>query len=310
MRIIRSLARARGCFFKPVITIGNFDGVHRGHQEILRQVCEDAAQRRVAAVALTFEPHPIAVLRPEAAPRRLMTLGDRLKALESYGLDATVVQWFSRRFAAISADDFVRGFLVETLDVQKAIVGHDLNFGCDRGGSAESLVEAGATYGFSVEVVRPVEAEGLVVHSSMVREAVARGEVELAAKLLGRPHTVRGIVVRGEGRGADLGFPTANIRPKTSLPPGNGVYATRALLDGEDFDGVTSIGAKPTFGGTRTVVETHLFREQGELYGRNMALRFIAKIRDQRKFASPEELVARVARDVEEARSVLNATRP
>ncbi len=305
MRVFRSLERARGAFRRPVLTIGNFDGVHRGHQYILRQVREDADHRGSDAVALTFEPHPISILRPEAAPRLLMPLGDRLHSLHDYGMDGVVVQRFSRAFADITADEFIRRFLVEILDADKIIVGHDLNFGKARGGNVEKLIEAGGTHGFAVEVISPVEAEGLIVHSSLVREKVASGDVAMAAKLLGRPHVVRGRVVKGAGRGRSLGFATANLKPKTQLVPPDGVYATRAVVGERTIDGVTSIGHTPTFGGTETVIEAHLFTEWEDFYARPMALEFYEKLREQKKFSGPDELTAQIASDVARAKDIL-----
>lgn len=305
MRVVRSLERARGLFQRPVLTIGNFDGVHRGHQVILRQVREDAEQRKVPGVALTFEPHPVSVLRPDKAPRLLMTLRDRLHALAHCALDAVVVQRFSPAFAHVEAEEFMRAFLVEILDVQKVVVGHDLNFGRDRKGDVELLVEGGARYGFAVEVIRPVVVDGMVVHSSMVRERVAVGDVEVAARLLGRPHVVRGRVVRGAGRGQKLGFATANLEPRTQLVPAEGVYATRALVDGRRIDGVTSIGTTPTFGGSESVIETHLFTAPEDFYGHGLALEFYARLREQRKFPNPEALVAQIGRDVARAKEIL-----
>jgi len=305
MRVIRGLARARGCFERPVVTIGNFDGVHKGHQVILAQVREDADHRGVDAVAVTFEPHPISVLRPQAAPRMLMQLGDRLAALAECGMDATVVQRFSLEFARIEADDFVRRFLVECLDVQKVIVGHDINFGRDRAGSATLLIEEGERYGFTVEVIRPVIVDGTVVHSSEVRALVQSGEVAAAAELLGRPHVVRGRCVHGAGVGRRLGIATINIRPRTPLVPPDGVYVTRTLVDGALVDGVTSIGSRPTFEGDGTVIESHLFEFDRDVYGRNVALRFLERLRDQRKFESREALVAQVRNDIVAARKFL-----
>lgn len=288
-----------------MVTIGNFDGVHRGHAVILDHVRADADQRGVAALALTFEPHPIAVLRPQAAPKRLMRLGDRLAALAAHRLDATVVQPFTAAFAEITADDFVRRFLVEILDAQKIVVGHDLNFGRGRQGNVESLVAAGIRFDFSVEVIHPVSVDGVVVHSTVVRRAVAEGDVALAAKLLGRAHVVRGRVVHGVGRGRTLGFATANVRPRTQLVPAEGVYATRARIDQRWFDGVTSIGTTPTFGGTESVIESHLFTDWRDFYSKPIRLHFYERIREQRKFDSPEALGRQIQIDVESARGIL-----
>jgi len=305
MRVIRGLERARGCFTKPVVTIGNFDGVHLGHQIILQRLREDADQRGVDAVVVTFEPHPIAVLRPDAAPTLLMNLGDRLAALSACNMDATVVQPFSNEFAQVEADDFIRRFLVESLAAQRLVVGHDLNFGRGRVGSVEFLVDAGGRYGFDVEVIRPVHVGEAVVHSSLVRGAVRDGDVELAARLLGRPHVIRGRVVHGAGRGKKIGFATANIQPKTEALPPEGVYVTRAVVEGRRIDGVTSIGSTPTFGGTESVIESHLFIEWEDFYGKNLALEFVARLRDQKKFDGPEQLREQIGRDVEQARAIL-----
>ena len=272
---------------------------------ILDQVRNDADHRGVAAVALTFEPHPVAILRPQAAPKRLMRLGDRLAALAEHGLDATVVQPFTRTFAEIEADDFVRRFLVEILDAQKIVVGHDLNFGRGRKGNVDSLVAAGIRFDFSVEVIHPVAVDGIVVHSTVVRRAVAEGDVELAAKLLGRPHVVRGRVVHGAGRGRRIGFATANVRPRTQLVPAEGVYATRAEIARRCFDGVTSIGKTPTFGGTESVIESHLFTDWQDFYAKPIRVRFYEKIREQRKFESPDALRRQIENDVEAARAIL-----
>ena len=310
MKIVRGLARARGLFQRPLVTIGNFDGVHRGHQVIIQQAREDAAQRGSLAIAVTFDPHPIAVLRPDAAPRLLMTLGDRLAALSAAGLDATVVQRFSKEFADIEAADFVKRFIVDCLDTEKIVVGHDINFGRNRAGSTGLLIEEGGRYGFDVEVIRPVVVEGTVVHSSSVREAVGSGEVALAARLLGRPHFVRGRCVTGDARGRELGFPTVNLKARTQLAPSEGVYATVATVAGRTLHAVTSIGSKPTFGGGGVVIEAHLFDFDEDIYGANVVLEFVERLRDQRKFDGPDSLIAQVRKDIEESKRILSELAP
>ncbi|MFN2426267.1 MAG: bifunctional riboflavin kinase/FAD synthetase [Candidatus Binatia bacterium] len=305
MKVLRSLERARGELRRSVVTIGNFDGVHRGHQVILERLRREADARRTSAVVLTFDPHPVSVVRPDAAPPGLMTLADRLKTLESQGVDLTVVQHFTPAFAAIEADEFVRRFLVEILDADFILVGDDLNFGRDRGGNVATLKAAGRRFGFEVEVIAPVEVDGVVARSSVIRSLVADGNVTAANRLLGRAHFVRGRIEHGAGRGKGLGFATANLKPVTALVPGDGVYVTVARLGRRQIDSVTSIGSTPTFGGTERVIEAHLFAELGDLYGKPLVLDFLEKIRDQKRFASPAALAEQIGLDVARARAVL-----
>jgi riboflavin kinase/FMN adenylyltransferase len=309
MKVLRSLERARGLLHGSVVTMGNFDGVHRGHQVILDRLRREADARGSSAVVLTFDPHPVAVVRPEAAPPAVMTLPDRIAALRAAGADLTIVQHFSKAFARIAAGDFIRRFLVDILRAKLLLVGDDLAFGRERGGNVAMLREAGKRYAFEVEVVPPVEVGGVVARSSRIRELVAQGEVAGAARLLGRPHFVRGRVRHGAGRGKGLGFATANLDPATPLVPGDGVYVTRARLGRRTFDSVTSIGSTPTFGGAGTVIEAHIFAELGELYGKPLVLDFVEKLRDQQKFDGPEALVRQIGIDVDRAKAVLAASR-
>jgi riboflavin kinase / FMN adenylyltransferase len=309
MKVLRSLEGARGLLRRPVVTIGNFDGVHRGHQVILERVRREADTRGTSAVVLTFEPHPVSIVRPEAAPAGVMTLRDRLDALARERIDLVIVQHFSKTFAAIEADEFVRRFLVEILDADLILVGDDLSFGKDRGGNVATLKAAGKAKGFEVEVVAPVEVDGVVARSSVIRELVARGDVAAAAKLLGRPHFVRGRVEHGAGRGKNLGFATANLRSETPLVPGDGVFVTLARLGDRLIDSVTSIGNLPTFGGASTVIETHLLEDVGDIYGKTLVVEFLEKIRDQEKFDTVEALAAQIRADVELTRTRLAAHR-
>lgn len=309
MKVLRSLERARGLLRRPVITVGNFDGVHCGHQVILERLRREADARQTNSAVLTFEPHPLSVVRPDAAPLAVMTLADRLVALSAEHVDFTIVQHFTRAFAAIEADEFVRRFLVEILDAQLILVGDDLNFGRDRGGNVATLSAAGKRLGFDVEVIPPVDVGGVVARSSVVRELVAAGDVAAAGRLLGRPHFVRGRVEHGAGRGRGLGFATANLKTQTPLVPGDGVYVTVARLGRRRIDSVTSIGSTPTFGGHQTVVEAHLFAELGDLYGKPLVLEFLDKLRDQQRFDTPAALSAQIRVDVERARAVLAARR-
>ncbi len=306
MRVIRHLEACERRFRSPVATLGNFDGVHRGHQEILSRVVGQAREIGGEAVLITFFPHPTAVLAPARAPAALGSLRERLARFRDAGVDIVVLQHFTRAFAALDADAFVERYLVRRLGVAKVVIGHSVNFGRARGGSAATLAEAGARLGFEVEVVGPVTVDGIAVSSTAVRDRLAAGEVVLASRLLGRAYAVEGRVVRGDRRGQALGFPTANVRPRTTVLVPDGVYAVRVEWNGERRDGVANVGRNPTFGqGRARTLEAHLFEFDGELYGRALRVEFVDRLRGEMKFASPRELVEQIREDAARAREVL-----
>jgi riboflavin kinase/FMN adenylyltransferase len=262
------------------------------------------------ALAFTFFPHPIAVLAPARSPQMITSLARRLALLRDSGIDGVVAQRFTREFAALSPEDFVKTVLLDSLGVSAAVVGYNVTFGRNRAGTPVVLRELGERYGFAVEVVPPVTTHGLQVSSSTVRRMIAAGEVEAAARLLGRSHSVEGRVRAGDRRGAALGFPTANILPRGGMLPPDGVYAVRVGIDGEQplRPGVANLGVNPTFGSSPRRLETHLFDFQGDLYRRKLRVAFQKRLRGEVKFASVDALVEQIRADAGAARQVLAAS--
>jgi len=303
--VIRHILSHPRRFTAPVLTLGNFDGVHRGHQAIFACVVAEARRLGGEAVAMTFEPHPLAILHPERAPATLTALRDKLALIAATGVDVLVLQHFTREFAGIEAEVFVERFVVGRVHAAKIVVGHRVNFGHERRGDARMLEEIGARGGFAVEVVGPVRADGHEVSSSRIRRAVAAGDMRLVATLLGRPHRVGGRVVPGKQRGATLGFPTANIDVAGTMVPPDGVYAAVAETAVGVFPAIANIGRNPTFGDNARSLEAHLFDFQGDLYGQRCHVAFIERLRDEIAFPSAEALAAQIRRDAQQVRGVL-----
>jgi len=310
MRVVRHLARCRERLPSTVLTLGNFDGVHRGHQAILETAVRRAAEQGARPAVLTFEPHPIAVLVPDRAPPIIQSLHDRLTTIRERGIDTVVLQRFTRVFAAMEPEAFVRDFLLRHIELRHVVVGYNVNFGRDRAGTSETLRTLGAQLGFGVDVVGPVVADGEEVSSTRLREAIREGDMPRARGLLGRPYAFRGRVVAGDRRGRTLGFPTANLhlKPGLLIPP-DGVYAVVADVDGAERSGVLNVGIRPTFGGRRRTIEAHLLDWDGDLYGRWLVVRIVERLRGEMTFAGPDALRAAIADDVARARRVL-ASRP
>ena len=308
MRVIRHLARRERRLGRAVLTLGNFDGVHLGHQAIVRTAVERARAAGAQAVALTFEPHPTAVLAPDRAPPMIQTLHDRLAALRDLGIDVTVLQRFSPRFAALEPEEFVRDFLLRHVELVDAVVGYNVNFGRARAGTADTLRTLGARFGFGVDVVGPVEVPGggEKVSSTRLRELLAAGDVRGARVLLGRQYALRGRVVVGDRRGRTLGFPTANLHLRRGLLlPRDGVYAVVAQTAGARHAGVLNIGVRPTFGGRRRTVEVHVLDFAGDLYRTWLVVHVVERLRGERAFDGPDALKHAIAADVAHARDVV-----
>lgn len=290
------------------VTIGNFDGVHRGHQAMLARLVDVATRRGLAACALTFEPHPREVFTPQQAPTRLTSLREKLELLEVHGVQRVHVAHFTRAFAGLSPQDFIERVLVRTLGVRWLLVGEDFRFGARRAGDVAMLRTEGVRCGFEAETMSNVELDGLRISSSEVRVALAAGELDRAAQLLGRRYSISGRVVHGDKLGRKLGFATANIQLKHNRMPLAGIFAARLHGAGDRArDGVASLGVRPTVkaDGAAPALEVHLFDYSGELYGRHVRVEFLRKIRDEEKYSDLETLKAKIASDCDAARKIL-----
>jgi len=306
MELIRGIhnlrERHRGC----VVTIGNYDGVHRGHQHMIAAVRAKATELGVPAVVITFEPTPREFFEGPAAPSRLTRLREKLEALALYGVDRVVVLRFDRRMQGMSADEFVDRLLVRGLGVRHMVVGHDFHFARRREGNIGTLRAAGAVNGFTVEEVGQFLLEGERVSSSLVREALNRGDLDRATRLLGRPYRMAGRVRLGKKLGRTLGYPTANLALQRKVVPLWGIFAVRVSGAGlVDHPAVSSLGTRPTVNGTDPLLEVHLFDFDGSLYGQYLDVDFVARLRDERKFESLDALVEQMHRDAAAARAVL-----
>jgi riboflavin kinase/FMN adenylyltransferase len=297
------LPRDRG----TVVTVGMFDGVHRGHWTVLQEIRERAAATGRRSVLVTFDPHPLRILRPEHAPPLLTTPVEKREILAESGLDWAVFLSFTEALSRYQPRRFVEEVLVARLGVQELVIGYDHGFGRDRSGNAETLRGIGDTLGIEVDVVPPVGIEGDPVSSSRIRRAVQDGRMVEAAACLGRPYSVRGIVVRGDGRGRELGFPTANIMVSNGdkLMPSPGVYAVRGVLRSGTYPGALHLGPRPTFQGSPPSVELHLMDFDGDLYGEEVRVDFVEYLREVRPFSSVQALIAQMKEDVEQARERL-----
>lgn len=286
-------------------TIGNFDGLHRGHRKIITRVLEEARRLGAPSFLLTFHPHPVKVLRPEIAPHLIFTPAQKHAALDAAGLDCLIELPFTPEFAQVAGPDFVREVLGERLAVRALLFGEDFHFGHQKSGNLALLREMSGPAGFTVEGVPAVLHDGKPVSSSRIRYAVLDGDVEGAAAMLGGPYGLEGTVGEGRRQGKRLGFPTLNLEPENELVPHDGIYAAQVRLPGENAwrPAASSIGVNPTFGGTTRAVEAFILDYDGELYGQRVALRFFKKIRNQEAFPSPEKLVAQIGRDVEFVRT-------
>ena len=287
-----------------VLTLGVFDGLHLGHQAIIRTVVERARAAEASATVLTFEPHPRAILHPESAPPLLQTFDQRIEALSVLGIDQTIVIHFDKAFARIRADDFLRAVVAERLHAKEVYLGTGFAFGHNREGNINLLRSISRDLGFFADEVPEVRLRGRRVSSSRIRELLQSGRVNLARRMLGRPYGVEGRVIRGAERGVKLGFPTANIQPHNRVIPRGGVYVTAALLDKQWRRSVTNIGTRPTFDdGSETSVETNVLNWSGDLYGDVVRVRFLHRLRDEKKFGSIEELRSQIEYDVSRAQS-------
>lgn len=286
-----------------VLTLGVFDGLHLGHQLIMRTVVERARSVGAVPTVITFDPHPRAVLHPESAPPLLQTFDQKIEALGVLGIEQAIVIRFNRAFAQERARDFLRDVVHERLQAREVYLGRGFAFGHDREGNIELLREMSAQLGFHAEEVPEVRLRGQRISSSRIRGLLAEGRVGLARRMLGRPYGVEGRVVRGQERGRQLGFPTANLHPQNRVIPRNGVYVTATLIEGAWRRSVTNVGLRPTFeaAAAERSVETYVMNWSGDLYGDVVRVRFLHRLRDERKFASVDELKNQIGQDMARA---------
>jgi riboflavin kinase/FMN adenylyltransferase len=306
MKVIRSLEKIPREFRDAFVTIGNFDGVHLGHIPILKKLIEEAHRENRKAVVITFDPHPKKILRPDIRPFYLITsTEEKIKLLEDIGLDGLILIPFDLNFSKMTAESFVCDILWDKLHIRKIFVGHDYSFGKSKTGNKIFLAEFGKKLGFKVDIINAIKLDDETISSTRLRHLILDGDVRMAARLLGRPYNVSGIVVPGKKRGSILGIPTANIKPEKELIPAQGVYAVISHVEKDRYKGVLNIGFNPTFSDTELSVEVYLLDFSGDIYGKKVEVLFIERIRDEVKFENPEQLVKQIWKDIDEARTIL-----
>lgn len=299
-----------------VLTIGNFDGVHLGHQKIIKEVVKNAKALKAKSVVMTFDPHPVKFFHPEREFHLLTLCDEKAKILEKTGLDILLCVKFDKTFADLEPEEFIKSVLIERLGTKMVIIGKDYRFGKGKKGDIELLKKAGRRYGFRVKVINPVKIKGEVISSSKIRSLIEKGDVQKARIFLGRPYSIEGIVVKGTGRGSTiLGFPTANILSGAELIPKKGVYAVKVSLgkdkEGLDksrdmlLDGVMNIGTNPTFGNKELTLEVHILDFNENISGKPIKVYFIQRLRNEKRFPSPRALSKAIKSDIEKAKKVL-----
>lgn len=281
----------------PVLALGNFDGLHRGHLKIIERVRRGAAEHGGTPMAMTFDPHPPRVVRPDKAPKLLMTKAQRLEALHGAGISCVAVVRFTRELSQWDPETFVQTVLVDWLRVSEVWVGANFLFGHGRSGNFSVLRTLGQRNGFRADKIDPVRYKDFVVSSTRIRRLVSEGRVDEAGALLGHPYFIDGTVVEGRRRGREIGFPTANLATENELIPPYGVYATTTTIEGVVHAGLTNVGVRPTFGETELTIETHLLKYTGDLYGRRVRLGFVQRVRDERQFPDVDALREQIEAD-------------
>jgi riboflavin kinase / FMN adenylyltransferase len=301
--IYRSLSETPASFGPCAITIGNFDGVHGGHRKILRRVAALAREEGWKGAALTFDPHPAKLLAPSNAPRLLTTLEQRTRTMLEQGIDQILILPFTLEVAALTPEEFVREILVDKLGARAVLVGANFRFGKRAAGDAAMLEQLGERYSFETDILAPVIWRKRVISSSEIRRLIEAGDVSTACRMLGRPHSLQGAVVRGEGIGSKQTVPTLNLDTKAEVVPGNGVYVTRTRAGEREWPSITNIGYRPTFDGQHRTIETYLLSALDGPSPEEISVEFLRRVRDERKFESPEALKAQILRDVDRAQT-------
>lgn len=306
MQVLSSIRELPSSLKASVLTIGNFDGVHLGHQALISRVVSLAKEAQIPSIVMTFEPHPVKVLHPDRKLTRIFDFEDQRDQLALAGIDILVVEPFSRDFSQVPAERFLNEWIYRPFSPKDVIVGYDFSFGAERKGSIEFLKTKGGELGLNVEVIPPVKVGGEICSSTRIRQALEAGEVKLANQLLGRQFYVRGLVERGAGRGRTIGIPTANVRTTAETLPAGGVYAAFATTRSGRYKAMVNIGSNPTFVHAGMVgLEAHLLDFNGDLYGEEVRIDFVDRLRDEKKFGSAQELVSQIHRDIEAGRAIL-----
>ncbi len=298
MKIIRGINNINKPLAHPILTIGNFDGVHLGHQRILKKVADRAKEVKGTGIVFTFEPHPRKIVAPDNSPPLLTTFDQKLKLIEKAGIKLVICADFTPNFASQYPEEFIKTILLEKINAKEIIVGHDFTFGRGKKGTIDYFKKAGEGLGFKVEELEPVKLSGQVVSSSLIRDLIKKGDVNQAASFLGRYYSLKGKVIEGDKKGVALGFPTANVDIQDNFIPQTGVYAAQVIIQNKTFNGVANVGYNPTFKRNRLSVEVHILDFSGNLYDEVIELSFINKIRDEITFSSEEELKAQIKKDI------------
>ncbi|MBD3182538.1 bifunctional riboflavin kinase/FAD synthetase [Candidatus Poribacteria bacterium] len=287
-----------------VLSFGVFDGVHIAHQIVIKKVVNRARELGIGSVIISFDPHP-ALSVSGKAPLSLMTVKKKVEILKSMGIDEVIVENFNTNFSQLSPEQFVKEILIDRFNAKEIIVGYDCAFGKNKSGNKKKLKDLGKKYGFNVDIVEPYMFNGEIVSSTRIRNAIIEGKIKLAEKLLGRPYSISGVIEHGKGIGHKIGYATANLHQKDQVLPPFGVYAVKVYLREKQYGGILNMGMQPTFGADRFRIEVHLMGFQGSLYGENMEVLFISKIRDEKTFSSSRELAEQIKRDEVAARKIL-----
>jgi riboflavin kinase/FMN adenylyltransferase len=310
MKIFKGYALLDKHYPNPVITLGNFDGVHKGHQKIFKKVKDLAQSLNGTSIVYTFNPHPLKVLNSENGPPLITTLIEKLKMMELCEIDIVICENFTKEFAEISPKDFVKEILVEKIGVKEIIIGNDYRFGKGREGDAKYIKKLGEEYGFNVSVIPTITLNETMVRSSVIRNLIKEGDIKKASELLGRNYMIGGEIIEGKKRGKVMGFPTANIKPEKELLPPIGIYAIWAFYQGNIKPAVVNIGYNPTFQDETLSVEVYILDFNRAIYHHYLEISFVKKIRDEKKFSGPEELALQIKKDVEEAKEILKTEIP
>ena len=305
MRIIDDLTFTKEDFTSPAVTIGSYDGLHLGHQEIIKRVIEHARGEEGEAIVLTFEPHPVKFLYPQANFPLITSHRKKMMLLERFGVDCTINLPFTKTLAHMSGEEFIKEIIQKRITPRWVVVGFNFTFGQNRTGTPDELQKLGTHLGFSVEIVPPYTLNGDVVSSTRIRELIMRGNIKEANRMLGRDFIIMGKVIHGHARGKELGFPTANLEITSDLYPKEGVYAAIVTHEGKSYHGVVNIGTNPTFEDKAFAVEVFLFNYQGDLYGEDLRVALVDRVRDEQTFPSPDALMQQMGKDVDRAKEIL-----